>query len=1328
MLRKKIYTFLAAAIVVAMASVASHATTIYCVCPGATTAPYLYQFDTTCAQMTSCTISGLDGLPCYSGDINSANTNGGFILITTNAGNSDWTGNRANIGNTSDLYTGNLTAINGDYYIFWAYEGTSAYNLTSSTAGTSADIAFSCDATGWANNSNAIFYSTGYAYVYAASVSASSEISKLLICGANTSYSPKLGPSSGTTVTTNTQYALSSGNTQDVPASISAGSYTAYYFSDNVTSGGYLYITEASTTSEDGDDDSNSTATVTSTTYYLGGEKFAETWTDNLQAFSGSDGTYTLEVSDFYGAFKIVAQSTYSDGTTGDYVWYGYDGTGTSGSGYWGFDFDTSYTLDSPGNNNISAGTSGSSTTYDVLFTLTVGDDGSLSLVLTEVESTYDLYVRCSTISEWGATSENLMTYNESDGTYTLTLTDWELQEFKIAVSDWNGDIVLGNGTIASSGREITLSNGTSYSNITFTESGTASTITFTLSCSNDTWTLKVEYTLSDTVVEDDEDDSDDSVKIYIHDRYSSGYYLYVWAYSSTDACVVYCTADGSYTTTDNWPGFDFTQLPTTVVDGVEYYYLDTNRSSIYGAIITDGSSNFLEIKDETNGKTEDIYILIDGSTVSNEQPSYTSLVGTTSDEATDVSSYGYFYIVGDWNELNGLWLPNPYGLFKENTDEDTKDTYSLAVTIYNFNGKFKVLGTESSEQQYHINSGCAWLTSSTAQLTSGMSFTIATNYMNSYLGSNMVIGAEATSYPKVTFYFNPSDGKFMVQEEELTSDEESAYEYKYYLATSFNDYYNGRTSSSSSDDDSDSSTTTSSNVVNLTINLGDNASTFLNGSENAYIYSWYYTEAGVLVEELGSWPGTALELTDNQATLSFERKASANFVISNGKDGGSDGEYQTNDIVLGNYSGDVTITIGSQGDSYNAGYYYTYTTSVTPSSTITFYMVPDETSAPYLYAWDGSTETFGSYPGTQFSSIAEVGGHYLYYMTTGSTPSSALGAIINDGSNSATSTNGDNYNKTVNITGVLADVYLDWDDDGNTNFKNVELWYDNYSTVALINVDQSVESESLSKYTLDESTPYLFQLIKCADLMDSSQDAATYEDEDGNTCYYAVQEEVWYTVIYDITGEDPASVASKSTTDLDGNSGNGVSVISSENTFTESTDFYVVASNAHGDLVKYSTGGSVAYNSYLAYATGNGNSTLSDPGTMYSTTINSTTGKSENVYSYAFFVIETNNVTSSTTSAAARSNVKTATYTNGGTYEIAGGGSSINVLVYLATEEGVETGISKVDADGNVIVEERYFRLDGIEVAEPSTDNRQIYVILRKYDDGSVRAFKEVR
>lgn len=118
-------------------------------------------------------------------------------------------------------------------------------------------------------------------------------------------------------------------------------------------------------------------ATVTSVAYYLAGEKFATVWADALQPFSGADGEYTLEYDKFYGQFKVVVVSTYSDETETT-EWYGYG----EADDYYGITLDETYVLDTAGANMV-IGLEGYKATWsDVAFVLTVAEDGTLSLVV----------------------------------------------------------------------------------------------------------------------------------------------------------------------------------------------------------------------------------------------------------------------------------------------------------------------------------------------------------------------------------------------------------------------------------------------------------------------------------------------------------------------------------------------------------------------------------------------------------------------------------------------------------------------------------------------------------------------------------------------------------------------------------------------------------------------------------------------------------------------------------------------------------------------------------------------------------------------------------
>ncbi len=52
-------------------------------------------------------------------------------------------------------------------------------------------------------------------------------------------------------------------------------------------------------------------------------------------------------------------------------------------------------------------------------------------------------------------------------------------------------------------------------------------------------------------------------------------------------------------------------------------------------------------------------------------------------------------------------------------------------------------------------------------------------------------------------------------------------------------------------------------------------------------------------------------------------------------------------------------------------------------------------------------------------------------------------------------------------------------------------------------------------------------------------------------------------------------------------------------------------------------------------------------------------------------------------------------------------------------------SGIDGVDTDGLEVIDSRYFNAAGIEVAEPSTSDGNVYVVVRTFSDGTVKVEK---
>lgn len=127
-----------------------------------------------------------------------------------------------------------------------------------------------------------------------------------------------------------------------------------------------------------------------------------------------------------------------------------------------------------------------------------------------------------------------------------------------------------------------------------------------------------------------------------------------------------------------------------------------------------------------------------------------------------------------------------------------------------------------------------------------------------------------------------------------------------------------------------------------------------------------------------------------------------------------------------------VTFTIGN-GMAYNETVTVkwgadTYTGSVTyrkvdPNAVITVYVTAS--SAPNIYAWEGSTEFNGAWPGKKPTQTTVINGRTFYYQSFPDVQES-LSIIFNN-----------NGSKTSDITGITGDVYYEYD--GGTNAKQID-------------------------------------------------------------------------------------------------------------------------------------------------------------------------------------------------------------------------------------------------------------------------------------------------
>ena len=86
---------------------------------------------------------------------------------------------------------------------------------------------------------------------------------------------------------------------------------------------------------------------------------------------------------------------------------------------------------------------------------------------------------------------------------------------------------------------------------------------------------------------------------------------------------------------------------------------------------------------------------------------------------------------------------------------------------------------------------------------------------------------------------------------------------------------------------------------------------------------------------------------------------------------------------------------------------------------------------------------------------------------------------------------------------------------------------------------------------------------------------------------------------------------------------------------------------------------------------------------------------------------------------------VSTETYTIFDVRETTDGGYTLYVI---GTSDSSTTGITDLATDDRSVVSERYYNLSGVQVAEPVDGLRNIYIVVRSYDDGTTDAVKVIR
>lgn len=1090
-------------------------------------------------------------------------------------------------------------------------------------------------------------------------------------------------------------------NTSFIFASASDWSNQTGDLKDVSTSSNHYYFYDASGTKNSAAAiELSSISSSTASDWYYMSNTYGWGSSSSVRLYStGFDKVYTATLSS--GALSEEMQISNTS-------YYGWRPT-ISSANTW---VSTSYNYASGSNGTCSIGSSSSTTVTmvtegtDNTAWIIIGDDIVSSDSSTDSGDGDDDTTTSSTIwlsgvfNSWPSTSSSVddkyvFTQSEDDeNTWTLTVSNFS-SYFKILIDGtWYGTADSAEGeyygyltTQMASG--ITLSTPGTNIIMLLTDGSNDETyvwesVTFTLKYSNGTYTLYAEADSS------------------WHEGGSSGYYLmcddnswtasssYQFTKSATEN--VYTLTLSTFTADSN--GFkvassDWSSVNLTSSSSLTVGSSESDATSI--SLSTDSGDNHIYYSTSAITYASITFVL----TYSNS--SWSLYAYATTSYTLSTSGYDY-YIVGDWNEIDGLWLPNPLGKLSVSTSNSTQVYYTAIIS--DFYGYFKVLAVPSG--RYDIENGI-WLTCADSyKVALGTSTEIASNYSNDATENNMAVVSSTTEYSSLTFQLvvytgdDKSTSAFLTVTETSSdsTDTDTETDTNYYLVTSFNDYsYNVASTKTESTDET--STSTTSITYTVTFSSADVYSNFIAGYGNntslgVYAYAWYYTEDGTEVNPLGTWPGTSLEFTAYNDVKSFTlpTTTSLNLVVNNamsyeGVAGGTyDGAQQTKDIVPGAYYGtyDITITDASKTETYCGNSYYAdYTTNVEPSDEINIYVVPDETlgnnatTAPTLHIFNTSEECLtGSWnSSTATMTIDESTGKYLWKYTV-SSPNTVLGLVMHNESD-----------QTVDITGIAADVYLNYvAGDGATGISA-----DNYKTLAL-NIDVSGDDSSSSSEV--DNDGWMFKTIH---LYDGTDNTRKHEE------YY------FKAVIVQLNGKNNSldDISNIECTDTD-----GLTMLQGyQDDFGDlaSSEYFYVQQGNTGNRYGYYSG-TVSYGN-----TAKASSWSEDDGWFdyrkgtYRTQLESDwTDYKEGDYDYMLFLIGTDY----------SSDANIITTESGGRY----------VAVILATETQIASGIEEVDSEGNVIVAETYYTIQGLQVQNP--EDWQFYIVVRKYADGSVKAFKE--
>ena len=128
---------------------------------------------------------------------------------------------------------------------------------------------------------------------------------------------------------------------------------------------------------------------------------------------------------------------------------------------------------------------------------------------------------------------------------------------------------------------------------------------------------------------------------------------------------------------------------------------------------------------------------------------------------------------------------------------------------------------------------------------------------------------------------------------------------------------------------------------------------------------------------------------------------------------------------------------------------------------------------------------------------------------------------------------------------------------------------------------------------------------------------------------------------------------------------------------------------------------------------------TITIGGTTYSTGSSLSYGES-----YTLSSVSSAAATRSTSSGMTLSDVTTYAYA---VFNVRASDDGYTLTV-VGTNSKDTTGITELSTDDRSVVSERYYNLSGVQVAEPVDGLRNIYIVVRSYDDGTTDAVKVIR